>query len=446
VTGPVRIILGVCGGIGAYKAAELLRQLQQRGAEVSVVMTRHATEFIAPLTMQVLSGRPVMLDMFDLSAGADIEHLSLVRRTDLLLVAPATANIIGKLAWGVADDPLSTLATAIKCPVLLAPAMNTRMWTSPAVEENVERLKGRGVSFVEPERGELACGEEGEGRLADPAVIAEAAMRLARRSRSLARLRVLVTAGPTREPIDPVRYLSNRSSGKMGYAIASALARRGARVVLVSGPTSLPGPYGVERIDVTTADEMQAAVLRRLPRCHALWMVAAVADFRARDVATRKITKARQGPVLPLARTPDILASAARMRRRGQILVGFAAETDRVLARAREKLEAKGLDFIVANDVSREGVGFDVDTNAVTLLPRKGRPVSLPKASKVEIAEALVDLVHPPPEERSRGASRREGRSRPAGRLAARVGHSDRGRAARPGASGVRRRARRARG
>jgi phosphopantothenoylcysteine decarboxylase/phosphopantothenate--cysteine ligase len=389
-----RIVLGVTGSIGAYKAAEILRQLQKAGADVTVAMTRHAAEFITPLTMQTLSGHPVAMEMYDLARGADIEHIELVRTTDLLLVAPATANIIGKFASGVADDFLSTFYTAVTCPVLIAPAMNTRMWSAEAMQENVVRLGARGAAFVEPESGSLACGEEGEGRLADPALIVSQALALARTSRSLEGFRVLVTAGPTREPIDPVRFVSNRSSGRMGYAVAAALARRRATVTLISGPTALPVPYGVERIDVETAAEMGAEVAARWPAADALWMAAAVADFRPAAPAAVKIGKREGGFAIAWTPTEDILRAAGRTKRPGQILVGFAAETGDPAARARAKLEEKNLDFIVANDVSRPGAGFDSRANEVTLFRRGGEPVAIPLALKGAVAETLVSLVH----------------------------------------------------
>ena len=276
----------------------------------------------------------------------------------------------------------------------MAPAMNTRMWTSETVQENVRRLGSRGVAFVEPGSGMLACGEEGEGRLADPAAIAKEALRLGRRGRSLGRLKVLVTAGPTREAIDPVRFVTNRSSGRMGYAIAAALARRGAKVTLVSGPTSLPTPYGVGRVDVVTAAEMAAEVARRFRKCDALWMAAAVADFRPENPAPRKLSKRSGPPEIRWVPTTDIVAEAGRAKKKSQIVVGFAAETGDVMATARRKLREKNLDFIVANDVSRPGSGFDVETNEVTLIARKGKAVRLPLASKVEIAEQLLDRVH----------------------------------------------------
>jgi len=398
-----RIVLGVSGGIGAYKAAEILRGLQKAGADVTVAMTRHATEFITPLTLQTLSGKPVAIDLYDLARGADIEHIELVRRTDLLLVAPATANIVGKMASGVADDFLSTFFTAVKCPVLVAPAMNTRMWTSAAMQENVRRLLGRGVAFVRPESGMLACGEEGEGRLAAPPVIVEQALRLASRNRSLAGLRAIVTAGPTREAIDPVRYVTNRSSGRMGYAIAEALARRGAKVTLISGPTSLGTPYGVTRVDVETAAQLADAVRRRLTGADVLWMAAAVADFRPANPARTKLSKRAGPPRVRWVGTEDVLASAGKAKKRGQVLVGFAAETGRAVAKARGKLREKNLDFIVANDVTQPGVGFDHDTNAVTLVDRAGRSVALALASKAEIADRLVALVHPEARHGARG-------------------------------------------
>jgi phosphopantothenoylcysteine decarboxylase/phosphopantothenate--cysteine ligase len=391
---PPRIVLGVSGGIGAYKAAEILRGLQKGGADVTVAMTRHATEFITPLTLQTLSGKPVVIDLYDLARGADIEHIELVRKTDLLLVAPATANIVGKMASGVADDFLSTFFTAVKCPVLVAPAMNTRMWTSAAMQENVRKLLARRVAFVRPESGMLACGEEGEGRLAAPSVIVEQALRLATHNRSLAGLRAIVTAGPTREAIDPVRYVTNRSSGKMGYAIAEALARRGAQVTLISGPTSLGPPYGVTRVDVETAAQFADEVRRRLAGAHALWMAAAVADFRPEGPARRKLSKREGPPRVRWVATEDVLASAGKRKKPRQVLVGFAAETGGAALKARGKLREKNLDFIVANDVTKPGVGFDHETNAVTLIGRTGRAVTLGLASKAEIADRLVELVH----------------------------------------------------
>ena len=302
-----RIVLGVSGGIGAYKAAEILRGLQKEGADVTVAMTRHATEFITPLTLQTLSGKPVAIELYDTGRGSDIEHIELVRRTDLLLVAPATANIVWKMASGVADDFLSTFFTAVKCPVLIAPAMNTRMWTSAAMQENVRRLLARGVAFVQPESGPLACGEEGEGRLASPSTIVAQALRLAARGRSLAGMRALVTAGPTREPIDAVRFVTNRSSGRMGYAVAEALSRRGARVTLVSGPTSLGTPYGVSRIDIETAAELAAEVRRLWPEADTLWMAAAVADFRPDRPPKVKLSKRSGSPDIWWASATNVI-------------------------------------------------------------------------------------------------------------------------------------------
>ena len=403
-----RVVLGVTGGIGAYKAAEILRGLQKEGMDVTVAMTRHAAEFVTPLTMQTLSRHPVVMDLYDASHGADIEHIELVRKTDLLLVAPATANILGKFASGVADDFLSTFYTAVKCPVLLAPAMNTRMWASAAVQENVRRLAMHGAAFVAPESGLLACGEEGEGRLASPETIVQQARLLVRKGRSLSGLKALVTAGPTREPIDPVRFVSNRSSGRMGYAIAAALSRRGARVTLVSGPTALGTPYGVERIDVETSAQMAEEVSRRFPKSDVLWMSAAVADFRPRTVLPHKASKRDGPPQIQWTATEDVLAAAGAAKTRRQIVVGFAAETRRMLDHARAKLREKHLDFIVANDVSKPGAGFDGETNAVTLISAGGPARRLPLASKAEIAEELVEIVHAKRDARRR---KKKGRS-----------------------------------
>ena len=390
------IVLGVTGGIAAYKAAEIVRALRRAGCAVTVVMTEHAREFITPLTLQVLSGRPVVTGPFDLSRGTDIEHIALVRDSALLVVAPATADILAKFAWGVADDFLSTFYTAYTGPVLVAPAMNARMWAHPTVEANLATLRGRGVGVVDPEAGELACGEEGMGRLADPERIAAEALRLARRSRSLAGQTLLVTAGPTREPLDPVRFLTNRSSGRMGYALAAAARRRGARVLLVSGPVSLGTPWGVERTDVETAAEMAAAVARLFPDCTACIMTAAVADYRAAAVSPTKLRRGDGPESVALVPTEDILAAlASHPGRAGRLVAGFAAETGDPEDAARAKLARKGLDFIFGNDVSRPGEGFDVETNALVGLSRAGGRRVFPRAAKGELAAAILDWMEP---------------------------------------------------
>ncbi len=385
------IALGVSGGIAAYKACEVIRGLDRAGASVQVILTASAARFITPLTLQTLSRRRVLTDPFDLSAAEAVQHVDLSRRIDSLVVAPATANILAKFARGIADDFLSTFYTAVTAPVVVAPAMNTRMWLHPATRENLAILKARGVGVVEPDIGWLAEGESGWGRLADPERIVAAALAAARRSEQLAGRKIVISAGPTREPIDPVRFLSNRSSGKMGYALAAAAARRGGEVVLVSGPVDEPPPYGVERVMVGTSAEMRGAILDACSGAAALIMAAAVSDFTCAPSPSK--IKKEDGPlVLTLERGPDILAEIGR-RKKDTLLVGFAAETEDLMRNAREKLEAKNLDFIVANDVSREGSGIGADRNAVTILGRDGRVVEVPESSKTEVAEAILDCV-----------------------------------------------------
>jgi phosphopantothenoylcysteine decarboxylase/phosphopantothenate--cysteine ligase len=387
----VLIALGVTGGIAAYKTPEIVRGLGKSGAEVQVILTAHATEFVTPLTLQTLSRRKVLLDQYDLDSDETIQHIELTRNIDALVVAPATANTLAKLARGVADDLLSTFYTAVTAPVVVAPAMNTRMWQHPATQANIGLLRGRGVAVVDPESGWLAEGESGQGRMAEPQLIVEHAMIAARRSRQFCGKTIVVSAGPTREPIDPVRFISNRSSGKMGYALAAAAARRGAKVVLVSGPVDLSLPFGVERVTVETSAQMSEAVNQARDGADAVFMAAAVSDYIPR-YATSKIKKSGQGLALELEEGQDILAGLGRDRRE-RILVGFAAETDDLLANARAKLERKGVDYIVANDVSRADIGMDADDNAVTILRRDGQAWDVPRASKMEIAEAILDRV-----------------------------------------------------
>jgi phosphopantothenoylcysteine decarboxylase/phosphopantothenate--cysteine ligase len=384
------VVVGLSGGIACYKGAELVRLLRSAAAEVRVVMTAHAGEFITPLTLQTLSGAPVSTDLFDLTQESEIGHIRLADSADALVIAPATANLIAKAAAGIADDLLTTVLLATRAPVLWAPSMNVHMFENPVVQENLERLRRRGHRVVEPGVGFLACGYEGAGRLAEPAQIVcevERAVALP----DLRGERVLVTAGPNREPIDPVRFLSNRSTGKMGYAVAAAAWRRGAEVVLVSGPTALAAPYGVTRREVTTAREMRDAVRDEYRRATVLVMAAAVADYRAARPAPSKIKKGAGRLRLELERTDDILAGLPR--RRGRCLVvGFAAETEDVVANAARKLREKKLDMIVANDVAGADTGFAVDTNAVFLLDAEGR-CDVPLASKAEIAERILDRV-----------------------------------------------------
>jgi phosphopantothenoylcysteine decarboxylase/phosphopantothenate--cysteine ligase len=401
----MRVALGVTGCIGAYKAAFLLRLLQEAGAEVRVVMTASAQRFVGPVTFEALSGHPVVTTMWpDPAEGAtgEIRHIALARWADLLLVAPATANCLAKFANGVCDDFLSTLYVSTTTPVLVAPAMNVEMWRHPATRENLARLVARGVHVVEPGSGYLACGEVGEGRLAEPEEVAARAIEIVRAARStagggrraadLAGERVLVTAGPTREPIDPVRFVTNRSSGRMGYAIAEAARDRRAAVTLVTGPVAIEAPAGVEVVRVETAADMARETLARAPGASVVVKAAAVADYRPVRVADRKMKKEPGGGgiTLELERTEDILAALGRAKG-GYVLVGFAAETDDLVENARRKLEAKNVDLIVANDVTREGAGFDAGTNAATLLFRDGRRVDLDTMTKREMADRILD-------------------------------------------------------
>lgn len=392
------IALGVCGGIGAYKAVEVARGLQKRGHEVVAIMTHAATGFVGPITFEAITRRQVITDQFAPGANADIEHIALASSIDLLLIAPATANIIGKLANGIADDFLSTLYTATRAPLLLAPSMNTQMFEHEAVRRNLETLAARGAHFVEPGEGYLACGWIGLGRLAEPAEIVEAAETILRPLGPLRGRRVLVTAGPTYEDVDPVRYLGNRSSGRMGFALAAEAARRGAEVTLVAGPTSIEAPPVHEVVRVRRASEMHEAVLSRADTVDVVVMAAAVADYTPVDPALQKVSKDSESLTLVLRRTPDILGDLGSRRLAkggGPLLVGFAAETEDVIRRAIAKRENKNVDLIVANDVSRGEAGFDVDTNEVTLIGPDGPGdiASLPLQSKAKVAAAVLDRI-----------------------------------------------------
>ncbi len=393
----MKIALGVSGGIAAYKAAEIVRLLQDCGIRVQVVMTRAAQEFVRPLTFAALSGEKVITDMFASESGTEpanvesaIEHIAIAQAIDALLVAPATADLLARFAQGIANDFLSTLYLATTAPVVVAPAMNVNMWNHAATQANLDVLRKRGVRIVEPGEGYLACGMTGAGRLAENETIVAAVMEALGASQDLAGETVLVTAGPTREKIDPVRYLTNRSSGRMGYAIAEAALRRGARVLLVSGPTALVAPGAAELTLVETAEEMMAAVSRLLPESTVVIKTAAVADFRPKARSEQKI-KRKGEMTLELEPTADILAEVAR-RKTSQIVVGFAAETENVLENARKKLASKALDAIVVNDVSREGVGFDSDRNAVTIISQS-EVVEVPETSKWEVAHRVLDQV-----------------------------------------------------
>jgi phosphopantothenoylcysteine decarboxylase / phosphopantothenate---cysteine ligase len=394
----MRITLGVTGGVAAYKAAELVRLLQQDGFTVQVVLTRGAREFITPLTFAALTGQKVITDLFEKSSTGEanvesaIEHIAVAQRTDLLLVAPATADILAKFARGIADDFLTTLYLAATAPVIVAPAMNVNMWNHAATQENIEKLRSRGVKIVNPDEGYLACGMTGAGRLAGQQAILAAVRETLHAQKDLHAETILITAGPTCEDLDPVRYITNRSSGKMGYAVAEAAARRGARVILVSGPVNLDTPPGVERVDVRTAEQMHRAVNQKFPDSSIAIFAAAVADYRPVETAGEKIKRNKEPLSLMLEPTPDILASVAS--RKGQaIVVGFAAETQNVAENARKKLVAKNADLIVANDVTAEDAGFDHDTNIVTLFSRDGRDLALPKLSKSEVAQRILDEI-----------------------------------------------------
>ncbi|MGO8986618.1 MAG: bifunctional phosphopantothenoylcysteine decarboxylase/phosphopantothenate--cysteine ligase CoaBC [Terriglobales bacterium] len=393
----MKIALGVCGGIAAYKAAEIVRLLQDRGIRVQVVMTAAAQEFVRPLTFAALSGEKVITSMFACDSGDEqanvesaIEHIAIAQSIDALVVAPATADTLARFAQGIANDFLSTLYLATTAPVVVAPAMNVNMWNHVATQGNLEILRKRGVRVVEPGEGYLACGMTGAGRLAENETIVAAVMEALGAAQDLAGETVLVTAGPTREKIDPVRYLTNRSSGRMGYAIAEAALRRGARVLLVSGPVAIAAPGAAELTQVETAEEMLAAVLKLLSQSSVVIKTAAVADFRPKSAAGQKI-KRKGAMTLELEPTTDILAEVAR-HKGSQMVVGFAAETENVLENARKKLASKSLDAIVVNDVSREGIGFDSDRNAVTIISQS-EVIEVPESSKWEVAHRVLDQV-----------------------------------------------------
>src|SRR3990170_2963052 len=387
------IILGITGSIAAYKAVLLLRELTAGGAAVSVVMTAGAEHFVGPLTFRTLSGRPVLTNLFDPQSDEAVEHVALAERAHAFVVAPATANVLAKAAHGIADDFLTTLLLAARCPVLIAPAMDGGMWDHAAVRANVATLRERGVTILEPDAGALASGQSGKGRLPEIEAIVEEIERLLTPGRDLAGERVLVTSGPTREPIDPVRYLSNRSSGKMGHAVATAALRRGAGVVLIAGPTPLSPPPGAVYVPVQTAEEMREAALQHLDTVSIVIKAAAVADYRAKHPSATKIkSKKDEGLTLSLVPTPDILKELGGRKGRA-FLVGFAAETHNVRPHAAAKLKAKGVDLLVVNDVSKHGIGFDAEDNQVTLLDRWGGALDLPKMKKLQVADAILDRV-----------------------------------------------------
>jgi phosphopantothenoylcysteine decarboxylase/phosphopantothenate--cysteine ligase len=385
------ILLGVSGGIAAYKAAELVRLLVKAGATVRVVMTKNAQEFITPLTLQSLSGNPVSTDTFDLTQESEIGHIRLADTADLVLIAPATANILAKITHGIADDLLSTLLLVTRAPVVVAPAMNVHMYAHPATQENLKTLQRFGHHIIEPAEGELACGYEGKGRLAEPEQIVEY-VEAALTKKDMQGEHVIVTAGPNCEPIDPVRFITNRSTGKMGFAMARIAHQRGAEVTLVSGPTALAPPLGVRLCPVRTALEMQQAVLAHYPRATIVVSAAAIADYRPAQVASQKIKKKEGDFSILLDRNPDILAGLGQDKG-NRLLVGFATETEDVLQNAERKLHSKNLDMIVANDVTQEGAGFAGDTNIVTLLDRVGQQEPLPLMSKNAVAHAVYNRL-----------------------------------------------------
>ncbi len=386
-----KILLGVTGGIAAYKTAELTREFIKGGAEVKVVMTSNATKFISPLTLQTLSGNPVHTDMFSLTEDWEIGHISLADYPDVIVVAPATANIIGKVASGIADDLLTSLIMAAKKPILFCPAMNSNMYQNAAVKENMEKLASRGYILMGAVSGELACGTEGPGRLPTLQDIVEE-VESALTEKDLAGENILVTAGPTQEALDPVRFISNRSSGKMGYALAVMARRRGAKVTLISGPTELPAPCGVELISVRSAVEMRDAVMKCMKKATVIIKAAAVADYRPASLSASKIKK-KEGPLtLNLERNPDIIAEAGRMKGK-RVLVGFAMETENLVENAKNKLKNKNMDLIVGNDLSSPDAGFRADTNIVKIIDRSGRVESLPLLDKREVAERILDRI-----------------------------------------------------
>jgi phosphopantothenoylcysteine decarboxylase/phosphopantothenate--cysteine ligase len=393
------VALGVCGGIAAYKAVEILRGLQKAGCSVRVAMTRRACEFVQPLTFRALSGSHVVVDDYAPDNPDPIAHITFSQTADLLIVAPATANIIAKFANGVADDFLTSTYLACSVPVLIAPAMNTTMWEHPATQRNLQRLRADGVHIMEPDAGEMACGTIGPGRLSEPDRIVTAALEILRAPRlaqgkDLAGERFLITVGATREEIDPVRFISNRSSGRMGFAIAEAVVRRGGEVTVVAGVTTVAPPPGVRIVEALSAEEMSRAVAQERANATVFIGAAAIADYRPSQRANQKIKKSNDSFTLTLERTPDVLAEVAAARANGMLVIGFAAETDNLLDNARKKLQTKKLDAIIANDVSREDSGFDSNTNAITIITQNDNgAIELPLMSKAEVADRILDVI-----------------------------------------------------
>lgn len=385
------VVVGVTGGIAAYKTCEVVSRLKKLHADVRVIMTKNATEFVSPLTFQSLSHNPVSVDTFANIQTWEIEHIALAQRADVFVIVPATANIIGKLACGIADDMLSTTVMATHAPVLIAPAMNTAMLENAATQQNMRTLSERGMRFIAPGTGMLACGTSGAGRMSEPSQIVDEIVRTLRPREDFAGLSVVVTAGPTAEPLDPVRYITNRSSGKMGYAIAEAAHARGAHVTLISGPTAIQPPKGVDVVRIGTTQELYDAVLGHAD-ADVVIQAAAPADYRAREISPTKIKRTGDSLMIELVPNPDIAAALGARKHPGQTLVGFAAETNNVIENAQGKLKRKSLDLIVANDVTRAGAGFDVDTNIVTLIDGEGMK-ELPMMTKREVADGILDRV-----------------------------------------------------
>jgi len=395
------VVVGVCGGIAAYKAVEVVSRLKKLGAEVNVIMTKNATQFVTPLTFQTISHNPVITDMFAEPKIWDVQHISLAEKADLMLIAPATANIIGKTANGIADDMLSTTIMATKAPVLFVPAMNTNMYDNPVVQQNISRLKSLGYIFMEPDTGLLACGVSGRGRMPDLQAVTDYAVSILcpaagaggdAAQADMQGINVLITAGPTIEPIDPVRYISNHSSGKMGYAIAEAAVQRGASVKLISGPVHLKEPSGVEMVHIKTAQDMYEAVMDNYKDYDVIIMMAAVADYRCAEMADNKIKKSNDEMVIKLIKNPDIAKELGKIKGK-RILVGACAETENLVDNALSKIKSKNFDIIMANDVTMEGAGFEVDTNIVKIIDKNGNIKDYPIMSKKEVASKLLDAV-----------------------------------------------------
>ncbi|MBP2635655.1 MAG: coaBC [Firmicutes bacterium] len=386
------IVIGVCGGIAAYKTVDIVSRLKKAGCDVKVIMTKAATEFVTPLTFRELSGSPVITDMWEEPKTWNVQHIALANWADAFLIAPVTANVVGKIANGIADDVLTTTIMATKAPILLAPAMNTNMYRNPVTQQNLTKLINLGYHVIEPATGMLACGIEGPGRLPEPSVIVDKLLNRLDMCQDLKGKRILITAGGTREPIDPVRYIGNRSSGKMGYALAEAAAKRGGEVILVSGPSSLPAPDKVTTKKVETAAQMHAAVLAEFATVDVVIKAAAVADYRPEMVAEQKIKKSGETLTINLVKNPDILLDLGQ-RKKEQLLIGFAAETQDLMVHAQEKLTKKNLDMIVANDVTLPGAGFNIDTNIVKIIYKNGDIEELPQLSKQQIAQILLNKI-----------------------------------------------------